>query len=398
MRGPIRSWPRLSLAVCAGRASAPAGGSTAAHGRVNTDALKTRCPPSTACSRTSSTSTRLRLRRSSGRSSALADWLVGLRRRRHRRRRERRRARRGCAWPTARWRVRRRRHRRRRQRRRRRSCSAPARALRRLQVRPRPGLPATGVRRSLLVVLVVVLLLALLAERGVDACMSNLLTRHRVPAAARRASSCALLPKSRPALAASGSRAAFTAVDLALAAWLVGALRPRRGAAMQFAVDVRVGAAGGHPLPPGRRRHLASRCSSLSALLDASSRSSPRGRSTTSRAKFYFAMLLLLAGGHERRVLRAGLRALLRVLGARARPDVLPHRHVGRRRAASTPSIKFFLYTLFGSVFMLVGIIALYLQRRGTFDMIAACAAWAPAPRRLGSSGGCSLRSSSASR
>ncbi len=34
-------------------------------------------------------------------------------------------------------------------------------------------------------------------------------------------------------------------------------------------------------------------------------------------------------------------------------------------------SIKFFLYTLFGSVFMLVGILALYLHPQGgTFDML----------------------------
>ena len=35
-------------------------------------------------------------------------------------------------------------------------------------------------------------------------------------------------------------------------------------------------------------------------------------------------------------------------------------------------AIKFFLYTLFGSVFMLVGILALYLHPPGgTFDMLA---------------------------
>ena len=38
-------------------------------------------------------------------------------------------------------------------------------------------------------------------------------------------------------------------------------------------------------------------------------------------------------------------------------PDVPDHRHLGRRATASTRSYKFFLYTLLGSVLMLIAML-----------------------------------------
>ena len=63
-------------------------------------------------------------------------------------------------------------------------------------------------------------------------------------------------------------------------------------------------------------------------------------------------------------------------------------------------SIKFFLYTLAGSVFMLVGILALYLHPNGgTFDMVALAEPRAPRGRSATASRcGSSRCSSSASR
>ena len=51
---------------------------------------------------------------------------------------------------------------------------------------------------------------------------------------------------------------------------------------------------------------------------------------------------------------------LLRLLRGHAPADVLPDRHLGRRERREYAAIKFLLYTLFGSVFILVAILILY--------------------------------------
>ena len=61
---------------------------------------------------------------------------------------------------------------------------------------------------------------------------------------------------------------------------------------------------------------------------------------------------------------RSTLIAVLSVLRGRPDPDVPDHRRLGRARGASTPRFKFFLYTLLGSVLMLLAIMAMYWQRR----------------------------------
>lgn len=87
------------------------------------------------------------------------------------------------------------------------------------------------------------------------------------------------------------------------------------------------------------------------------------------KPKFYFAMLLLLETG-----MNGVFSALDFVLFYVFWEIVLVPMYFiisqwgGKRRQYA--SIKFFLYTFFGSVFMLVGIIALYLKT-GTFNMIA---------------------------
>ena len=91
----------------------------------------------------------------------------------------------------------------------------------------------------------------------------------------------------------------------------------------------------------------------------------------THRTRFYFAMLMLLAVG-----MNGVFAALDFVLFYVFWELVLVPMYFliaiwgGSRREYA--AIKFFLYTLFGSVFMLVGILALYLSPvGGTFDMIA---------------------------
>ncbi|MBK5210841.1 MAG: NADH-quinone oxidoreductase subunit M [Coriobacteriia bacterium] len=87
------------------------------------------------------------------------------------------------------------------------------------------------------------------------------------------------------------------------------------------------------------------------------------------KPKFYFAMILLLETG-----MNGVFSALDFVLFYVFWEIVLVPMYFiisqwgGQRRQYA--AIKFFLYTFFGSVFMLVGIIALYLKT-GTFDMIA---------------------------
>ena len=80
------------------------------------------------------------------------------------------------------------------------------------------------------------------------------------------------------------------------------------------------------------------------------------------RLKEYYAFFLVLQTGHAGRLHVARFPAVLRVLGNRAGADVFHHRHLGRTSAASTPSIKFVIYTLIGSVLMLLGILTLYFQ------------------------------------
>jgi NADH-quinone oxidoreductase subunit M len=65
--------------------------------------------------------------------------------------------------------------------------------------------------------------------------------------------------------------------------------------------------------------------------------------------------------GDGRRVRRAGRDAVLRLLGSDADPDVPDHRRLGRAEPVYA-TIKFFLYTFLGSVFMLIALIYLYLQ------------------------------------
>jgi len=97
------------------------------------------------------------------------------------------------------------------------------------------------------------------------------------------------------------------------------------------------------------------------------------------RPAFYFAMMLLLAVG-----MNGVFVALDFVLFYVFWELVLVPMYFmigiwgGPRREYA--AIKFFLYTLFGSVFMLVGILALYLHPQGgTFDMIALTQAGLPA-------------------
>jgi hypothetical protein len=74
----------------------------------------------------------------------------------------------------------------------------------------------------------------------------------------------------------------------------------------------------------------------------------------------------------DRRVLRARPRRLLHLLRRRPHPDVHHHRCVGRQ-AAVYASFKFFLYTLLGSVLMLLAIMAMYWEA-GTTDIERCCA------------------------
>jgi len=171
-----------------------------------------------------------------------------------------------------------------------------------------------------------------------------------------------LLPKgsAAPRWVAAG----FAVADLALVAWLVATFDVAKG--MQFAIDV--------PWVPQAaiRYHMAVDGISitmlvLSALLGLLAVLA--SWKVIDRPKAYFAMLLLLQVG-----MNGVFVALDFVLFYMFWELVLVPMFFliglwgGARREYA--SIKFFLYTLFGSVFMLVGIIALYLTT-GTFDMIA---------------------------
>jgi NADH-quinone oxidoreductase subunit M len=172
-----------------------------------------------------------------------------------------------------------------------------------------------------------------------------------------------LVSRNRPGLA-KWATAAFSGVGLVLTAGVVMAF-DRASSAMQFTIDVPwVAQAGIH-------YHLGVDGISLTML----ALSSLLGLvavvaswKVTDRAPTYFAMLLLLQVG-----MNGVFVALDFVLFYVFWELVLVPMFFligmwgGKRRAYA--SIKFFIYTLAGSVFMLVGVIALYLSA-GTFDMV----------------------------
>jgi NADH-quinone oxidoreductase subunit M len=172
-----------------------------------------------------------------------------------------------------------------------------------------------------------------------------------------------LVSRSRPE-AAKWTAAAFSGVGLVLTAWLVATF-DRASSAMQFTVDIPwVAQAGLH-------YHLGVDGISITML----ALSSLLGLiaviaswKMTDRAPAYFAMLLLLQVG-----MNGVFVALDFVLFYVFWELVLVPMFFligmwgGARREYA--SIKFFIYTLAGSVFMLVGVIALYLAT-GTFDMV----------------------------
>jgi len=174
----------------------------------------------------------------------------------------------------------------------------------------------------------------------------------------------ALVPKSRPQVA-KWVAAITSGVGLALTAWIVVAF-DRTSGAMQFVTDVAwVPQAGIH-------YHLGVDGISITML----ALSSLLGLiaviaswKITDRAPAYFAMLLLLQVG-----MNGVFVALDFVLFYMFWELVLVPMFFligmwgGARREYA--SVKFFIYTLAGSVFMLVGMIALYLNT-GTFDMVA---------------------------
>ena len=91
--------------------------------------------------------------------------------------------------------------------------------------------------------------------------------------------------------------------------------------------------------------HACSRCSSMPIATFVSFGS----HATRASRNLCFA-LLLLQGAMIGVVRRArSLPVLPVVLGADARADVPDDRHLGRRRRASSATVKFFLYTMFGS-------------------------------------------------
>jgi NADH-quinone oxidoreductase subunit M len=173
----------------------------------------------------------------------------------------------------------------------------------------------------------------------------------------------ALVPKGSPG-AAKWVAAVTSGLGLALTVWLVAAF-DRTSAGMQFVTDVVwVPQAGIH-------YHLGLDGISIAML----ALSSLLGLiaviaswKVTDRAPAYFAMLLLLQVG-----MNGVFVALDFVLFYMFWELVLVPMFFligmwgGARREYA--SVKFFIYTLAGSVFMLVGIIALYLNA-GTFDMV----------------------------
>ena len=173
---------------------------------------------------------------------------------------------------------------------------------------------------------------------------------------------CALLPKDRPTWPRAVA-AAVTAIDLALVGWVVYSFVP--GGGFQFVEKV--------PWVPAVNINYTLAVDGislpllfLSALL--SFLAVIASFKVDSKPSFYFAMLLMLQVG-----MNGVFIALDFVLFYVFWELVLVPMYFliaqwgGERREYA--SIKFFLYTLLGSVFMLVGIIALYLKT-GSFDMV----------------------------
>ncbi len=87
---------------------------------------------------------------------------------------------------------------------------------------------------------------------------------------------------------------------------------------------------------------------------------------------------MLLAPGDRpaRRVRGPRHHPVLRVLRVHADPAVLPDRHLGRARSGATRRVKFFLYTLAGSLLTLLGLLAHRAaglpsqRRRGALDVL----------------------------
>jgi NADH-quinone oxidoreductase subunit M len=176
-----------------------------------------------------------------------------------------------------------------------------------------------------------------------------------------------VLPKNRPDLA-KWTAAAFMVVDLGLTVWVTASFDQARGAVMQFTENI--------PWVPqvGINYHLGVDGISitmlfLSALLGLIA--IVASWNVKDRAKMYFAMLLLLQVG-----MNGVFVALDFVLFYVFWELVLVPMFFligiwgGARREYA--SIKFFIYTLAGSVFMLVGILVLYLNSAPhTFDIVA---------------------------
>ena len=172
----------------------------------------------------------------------------------------------------------------------------------------------------------------------------------------------ALLPKSRPEWPR-WVAATFAAVDLALVAWVVYSFVP--GGGRQFAEKVAwipqvhinySMAVDGISLP----------MLVLSALL--TFLAVVASWKVDSKPKFYFAMLMLLQVGTNGVFLALDF-VLFYVFWELVLIPMyfLIAQWGGPRREYA--AMKFFLYTLLGSVFMLVGIVMLYLKT-GSFDMV----------------------------
>ncbi len=173
---------------------------------------------------------------------------------------------------------------------------------------------------------------------------------------------CALLPASRADLA-KWIALVVTGVDLLLAAFMVAGFNA--GAGMQFVENVAWVPQAGiayHVAVDGMSMPLVALSALLTFLAVIASWKIDR------RPAFYFAMLLLLQVG-----MNGVFAALDFVLFYVFWELVLVPMYFliaqwgGPRREYA--AVKFFLYTLLGSVFMLVGVIALYLQT-GTFDLV----------------------------
>ena len=97
------------------------------------------------------------------------------------------------------------------------------------------------------------------------------------------------------------------------------------------------------------------------------SRPSPCSGSWTSietRVKEFYVFVLLLEAGMIGVFFAPRPVPVLRLLGGDADPDVPADRRSGAASAAIYAAVKFFLYTMAGSVLMLVAILVLYHRRQ----------------------------------